>query len=83
MPCCLAVSGPKGNIYHQTSNQNAARCCLCVSTSNYSTCAGKLYQGWKHSCPLRADIAANGFDILCVRELTGGIYSESAKKAAS
>lgn len=34
----------------------------------------KLYQGLEEFCPLRADIAANGFDILCVRELTGGIY---------
>ncbi|MDV2054193.1 3-isopropylmalate dehydrogenase [Salmonella enterica subsp. enterica serovar Uzaramo] len=34
----------------------------------------KLYQGLEAFCPLRADIAANGFDILCVRELTGGIY---------
>ena len=33
-----------------------------------------LYQGLEAFCPLRADIAANGFDILCVRELTGGIY---------
>ncbi len=34
----------------------------------------KLYPGLEAFCPLRADIAANGFDILCVRELTGGIY---------
>jgi len=34
----------------------------------------RLYQGLEAFCPLRADIAANGFDILCVRELTGGIY---------
>lgn len=34
----------------------------------------KLYRGLEAFCPLRADIAANGFDILCVRELTGGIY---------
>ncbi|AJZ88165.1 3-isopropylmalate dehydrogenase [Cedecea neteri] len=34
----------------------------------------RLYQGLEEFCPLRADIAANGFDILCVRELTGGIY---------
>jgi 3-isopropylmalate dehydrogenase len=34
----------------------------------------RLYQGLEEFCPLRADIAARGFDILCVRELTGGIY---------
>ncbi|MFB0710343.1 3-isopropylmalate dehydrogenase [Buttiauxella noackiae] len=34
----------------------------------------RLYKGLEEFCPLRADIAANGFDILCVRELTGGIY---------
>jgi 3-isopropylmalate dehydrogenase len=27
-----------------------------------------------HASPLRADIVAGGFDILCVRELTGGLY---------
>jgi 3-isopropylmalate dehydrogenase len=34
----------------------------------------RLYQGLEAFCPLRADIAQQGFDILCVRELTGGIY---------
>ncbi|MFC3396676.1 3-isopropylmalate dehydrogenase [Brenneria rubrifaciens] len=34
----------------------------------------RLYQGLEAFCPLRGDIAAKGFDILCVRELTGGIY---------
>ncbi|EEQ10297.1 3-isopropylmalate dehydrogenase [Yersinia mollaretii ATCC 43969] len=34
----------------------------------------RLYQGLEDFCPLRSDIAAKGFDILCVRELTGGIY---------
>lgn len=45
----------------------------------------KLYQGLEAFCPLRADIAANGFDILCVRELTGGIYFGQPKvvKAAA
>ena len=34
----------------------------------------KLYPALKDACPLREDIAANGFDIMIVRELTGGIY---------
>jgi 3-isopropylmalate dehydrogenase len=34
----------------------------------------RLYAALAEACPLRADTAAKGFDILCVRELTGDIY---------
>lgn len=34
----------------------------------------KLYPALSGDCPLRADIVTNGFDIMIVRELTGGIY---------
>ena len=34
----------------------------------------KLYPALKNECPLRADIVEGGFDIMIVRELTGGIY---------
>ena len=33
----------------------------------------RIYQGLGSLSPLRADIAMKGFDLLCVRELTGGI----------
>ena len=35
---------------------------------------GKVYKALVPSCPLRPDIVGDGFDILVVRELTGGAY---------
>jgi len=34
----------------------------------------KVFKSLAAASPLRADIIGDGFDILCVRELTGGIY---------
>lgn len=34
----------------------------------------RVYPALTAACPLRPDLVKGGFDILCVRELTGGIY---------
>jgi 3-isopropylmalate dehydrogenase len=35
---------------------------------------GVCYTQLAHASPVRADLVAGGFDMLCVRELTGGLY---------
>ncbi len=39
----------------------------------------KVFKSLAGACPLRADIVGEGFDILCVRELTSGIYFGTPK----
>lgn len=39
----------------------------------------KVFPSLTASCPLRSDIVGSGFDILCVRELTSGIYFGTPK----
>ena len=39
----------------------------------------KVFKSLTAACPLRPDIVGSGFDILCVRELTSGIYFGTPK----
>ncbi len=39
----------------------------------------RVFKSLTGACPLRADIIKDGFDILCVRELTSGIYFGTPK----
>ena len=39
----------------------------------------KVFASLTSACPLRPDIVGDGFDILCVRELTSGIYFGTPK----
>jgi 3-isopropylmalate dehydrogenase len=39
----------------------------------------KVFNSLTSACPLRPDIVGEGFDILCVRELTSGIYFGTPK----
>lgn len=39
----------------------------------------QVFKALAGACPLRPDIVGDGFDILCVRELTGGIYFGTPK----
>lgn len=71
-----SVGGPKWE--HLPPNDQPERGALLPLRKHFKLFSNlrpaRLYQGLEEFCPLRADIAAKGFDILCVRELTGGIY---------
>ena len=71
-----SVGGPKWE--HLPPNDQPERGALLPLRKHFKLFSNlrpaRLYQGLEEFCPLRADISAKGFDILCVRELTGGIY---------
>ncbi|QCI24659.1 3-isopropylmalate dehydrogenase (plasmid) [Buchnera aphidicola (Muscaphis stroyani)] len=71
-----AVGGEKWN--KLPLNQRPERAALLSLRKHFSLFSNlrssKLYAELKNLSPLRKDIVKDGFDILCVRELTGGIY---------
>ncbi|MDR3433593.1 MAG: 3-isopropylmalate dehydrogenase [Rouxiella aceris] len=71
-----SVGGPKWE--HLPPNDQPERGALLPLRKHFKLFSNlrpaRLYQGLEAFCPLRSDIADKGFDILCVRELTGGIY---------
>ncbi len=68
MRSCSAPSVVRnGNTCRPPSSQSAALLPLRKHFKLFSNLRpAKLYQGLEEFCSLRADIAANGFDILCV-----------------
>ncbi|HBO37248.1 MAG TPA: 3-isopropylmalate dehydrogenase [Pasteurellaceae bacterium] len=71
-----SVGGPKWT--HLPPDQQPERGALLPLRKHFSLFCNlrpaTLYKGLEKFCPLRADIAEKGFDIVTVRELTGGIY---------
>ncbi|RIY36169.1 3-isopropylmalate dehydrogenase [Psittacicella gerlachiana] len=71
-----SVGGPQWS--HLPPEQQPERGALLPLRKHFNLFANlrpaTLYKGLERFCPLRADIADKGFDILVVRELTSGIY---------
>lgn len=76
-----SVGGPKWE--HLPPAQQPERGALLPLRKHFSLFCNfrpaTLYKGLEKFCPLRADIAERGFDMVTVRELTGGIYFGQAK----
>lgn len=71
-----SVGGPKWD--HLPSDQRPERGALLPLRSHFKLFCNlrpaQIHQGLNNLSPLRADISEKGFDIVVVRELTGGIY---------
>lgn len=70
-----AVGGPKWDTL--PGNQRPEKALLGIRSAMglfTNLRPAKLYPALKDASPLRADIVEKGFDIMMVRELTGGIY---------
>jgi 3-isopropylmalate dehydrogenase len=71
-----SVGGPKWE--HLPPNEQPERGALLPIRKHFKLFAnlrpGLCYAALTSSSPVRADLVEGGFDILCVRELTGGLY---------
>lgn len=70
-----AVGGPKWDTLPGDKRPEKALLGIRSAMELYTNLRpAKLYPALKDASPLRADIVEKGFDIMMVRELTGGIY---------
>ncbi len=70
-----AVGGPKWDTLPGDKRPEKALLGIRSAMGLYTNLRpAKLYPALKDASPLRTDIVAKGFDIMMVRELTGGIY---------
>jgi 3-isopropylmalate dehydrogenase len=71
-----SVGGPKWE--HLPPNEQPERGALLPLRKHFGLFAnlrpGICYPALTASSPIRPDLVAGGFDVLCVRELTGGLY---------